>query len=809
MACRARLPRMHHRKADMRSAKAMVPAIVVVAVIFSSYSNTFYSPLVLDDFHSFVFEKSVHLNELSSSNLISLSKTVFGWKRWIPMMTFALDFYWGDGDLFFFHLSNLCIHLLCTAAVAVLIFKLLQVAEEQKGLKYPFPPFYFALWVAGLWAANPIQTNAVTYLVQRMASIQTFFFVSSVCCYLIGRRRHLSSGRLSLAVLVAYAGCLLNSICAFFSKENSAVLPALLVATEWWFFTPDLWRKIRLHLNAANRVSRWVLVTGVLVVSIFLLQAFEDVTVDYARRHFGLRERLLTESRIVVRYISLLLFPLPSRLSIEHDVQVSTSFFSPPTTFLSLCVLILALFLTLRFRNRYPLMTYGSMWFFSNLSIESTFIPLELVFEHRLYLPSIGLTLCVVIGIACIGRCYLPKVSTEDFTKLSWSIAALLLSTLALLTFQRNQAWESFISINEDAVAKAPRNPRAHANLAVAYGRAGMNYEALQQAEEALKLGRPHHEDYMVASNVIVSSLIALGETEKAFVRGEELLADFPKDYDAGALPYFCLNMAQGHLDQLQIKEAYSFAQCALDFASRLDRNDHELHLVEGMMLKLLAIAEQNKLDLDGDGSTDPGVLPRRTWVARRFLSVGERRQAALLLRETLADNPVHPESIELLTAIGKTEQLDEAQKQREDYRRKYLHRPYPVFNFYLAVAYLICDRKLQGPMKKLGMSLLNRAQQIHPDNPDPYLLTGWYHYANGDVQAAIESAQSALKLDPDYAKAWLGLGFFLIQANQFADAIDSFQKALDLYPGYPKKRVLVRIISDLKKGATSPFFRI
>jgi protein O-mannosyl-transferase len=689
-------------------------------------------------------------------------------------------------------------------AAVLLVYNLLKASEEQKHVIYPFPAITFALWVAGVWALNPVQTNAVTYLVQRMASVQTFFFVSSVCFYLMGRRRHLLSERFSPSVFFLYVGCLLSSICAFFSKENSAVLPAILLATEWWFFTPDLLQRVWTGLKKSKWITRWILLIGILLASIVLVQSLDGIITGYEKRHFNLQERLLTESRIVVWYISLLLFPLPSRLSIEHDVQISTSLFSPPTTCLSFCFLVLALLLILRFRKRYPLMTYGSMWFFANLTIESSVVPLELVFEHRLYLPSIGLTLCFVIGIACVGRCCLPKVPMEEFSKLSWSIVAILVSTLALLTFQRNQAWENFITISEDAAAKAPQNPRAHANLSVAYGRAGMSHEALQHAEEALKLGRPHHEDYMVASNVIVGSLIALGETEKAFVRGEELLANFPKDYDAGALPNFCLNLAQGHLDQQQPKEAYSFAHRALEFASRIDRNYHDLRLIEGMMSKILAVVAAKNTDINGDGGIDPGALPVKAWIARDFLSVGERQQAKVLLNEVLADHPDELESPQILASIVEGEKLDAIQRQKEDFKRKYVQHPYTAFNFYMAAAYLICENRLTSPLQNLGMSFLNHAIKLEPNNPDPYLLTGWYHYEKGEYQDAAEWARKAHRLDANNAKVWLGLGFFLIKADQPTAAIDCFRKVLELYPGYPKKRVILGIISNLEEGVGS-----
>ncbi len=110
-------------------------------------------------------------------------------------------------------------------------------------------------------------------------------------------------------------------------------------------------------------------------------------------------ERLLTEARIVVWYLSLLLWPAPSRMSLEHDVVVSTSLLNPPTTLGAIVFLALLGWLILRYRKKFPLISYGGMWFLLNLLIESTIVPLELVFEHRLYLPSVGFTLVAVCAL--------------------------------------------------------------------------------------------------------------------------------------------------------------------------------------------------------------------------------------------------------------------------------------------------------------------------------------------------------------------------------------------------------------------------
>ncbi len=144
------------------------------------------------------------------------------------------------------------------------------------------------------------------------------------------------------------------------------------------------------------------------------VNTFRNLEAGYSSRHFTMLERLLTETRIVVWYLSLLLWPAPSRMSIEHDVELSTSLLNPLTTLPAMIFLGVLCWLILRYRRRYPLLSYGGAWFFLNLVIESTVVPLELIFEHRLYLPSVGFCLVAGCGFASLLDHLFANRSTRD-----------------------------------------------------------------------------------------------------------------------------------------------------------------------------------------------------------------------------------------------------------------------------------------------------------------------------------------------------------------------------------------------------------
>ena len=257
-----------------------------------------------------------------------------------------------------------------------------------------------------------------------------------------------------------------TAVCSFLSKENSAVLPVALALTDIWFFD-SAWLK---KAWAVCRKTGWKVRAA--AAAALLSSSFYAFTVvlpkllsGYAHRDFNLVERLLTEGRVVVWYMSLLLWPDPARLSMEHEFEISTSLFSPLTTLPALLLIAALIFLAIRFRKRFPVITYGIAWFFLNLVIESTIIPLELVFEHRLYLPSMGFYLSGC-GAFCdsfpAGRQTALRSRICKGRLLAASIGA---ACLALLTFIRNGVWENKVTIHYDAVDKSARQPTGKRRL--------------------------------------------------------------------------------------------------------------------------------------------------------------------------------------------------------------------------------------------------------------------------------------------------------------------------------------------------------
>lgn len=772
---------------------------VILLLVIAAYSNTFQSPPVLDDFHTFVKNPSVHVDHWSVETVKRLSDTHFGLARWIPMTTFALDYYLGGGEYYQFHLTNLAIHLLATMVVFFLVQQCLQASAKDKNRLFGLAP---ALWIAALWALNPVQTNAVTYLVQRMASLQALFFSAGVAFYIKGRLKYLETGSVK-AVLPWFCLTGLFAIFAFLTKENSAMLPVMLVVTEIWFFSPDgisrTWRWVRNR----SRWSRILMAVVVLLVSLQVLGVVYQLLTSYGSRYFGPWQRLLTESRVIVWYMGLLLLPLPQRLSIEHDVLLSTSVISPPTTLLSIAFLSLLMVVIVAYRKRYPLITYGGAWFFLNLAIESTLVPLELVFEHRLYLPSVGFVMAVVLVVLAFTGRIRQRFSDREWRQLAWAAVAILCACSTLLTFYRNEDWRDVITFNQDAVEKAPNLPRTHANYASALLRAGRFDEAREQAEKTFALGRPGLEDYVVAADTIVGSYMRQENWQEAASRGEELLQDRPKDSDAMSLPQLLLRVAESFRQIHEYRKAYNYAMDSVTVMAGMGRQSPFLmpYAVD-VLRQLLAVAHADSLDLDRDGLPDPGNVKASIWIAKAFVRVEAYGTARQLLSKLLEEEPNDTLALTTLTELNQFLEKNLLQGRQWDFSTKYVKQPYSPFKLCMAVAYVIRKQDPSNFMLKVGEQFIRWAQRLDPAHPDVHLLRGWYFYERNQIADAISEARAALALDPEYAKAWMGLGLFLMnnnQQDQRAAAVAAFERVLDLYPGYKKRRVILDMVAQLK----------
>jgi len=274
-----------------------------------------------------------------------------------------------------------------------------------------------------------------------------------------------------------FAGSVLAWILALGCKQTAATLPFFIILYEWYFFQ-DLSR------DWLKRHSKYfggaIILFGLIAFMYLGLDPWEKMAKlnDYAGNEFTIKERALTQFRVVIYYLSLLLYPHPSRLNLDYDFTLSRSLVDPVSTLLSLLALMGIVGVAVCLAKKERLLSFCTLWFFGNLIIESSIIPLAIIYEHRVYLPSM-LVITMVVTLAF--RHIKPKAIV---------IAGLcvLVVVCALWTHGRNKVWRNDVTLWTDCVGKSPNNPDAHNELGVALARDGRGKEAIFHFSEALRL---------------------------------------------------------------------------------------------------------------------------------------------------------------------------------------------------------------------------------------------------------------------------------------------------------------------------------
>jgi len=456
------------------------PLLFMVVGIAIVYSNSLHGSFMFDD-QQILDRPNLHITDLSVHSLIgTMHFTPDGKKIYRPLshLTIGFNYFLGMDDPFGYHIFNIVIHILCSLAVYLFLQTLLSIP----GIKPIFAAenkYTISIIATLLFALHPIQTNVATYIIQRMASLVALFYIISVTGYMQFRLGTLPENRQSkLKTYLSLFICLFSAVLAILSKENAVTLPVILLVLDYLLFYPitkkNDCKKIRLIYIA---IVFFIACVSAYFFPKYLIQSLSG----YQSRNFTLNERLLTEARIVFFYVYLLVIPNQNVLNLNHDYSLSYSFINPPQTIISIIGIIFLLILLFKIRKRYNLFSFVIAWYFVNLSIESTVIPLELVFEHRTYIPGVLIFFMVALGIV-----YVSKKIKKEWVMLVFTSFLLILYGNG--TYLRNYVFTTPISMWQDVVLKSPHLARAHSNLGRAYMENGDYLKAKKELEIAIKL---------------------------------------------------------------------------------------------------------------------------------------------------------------------------------------------------------------------------------------------------------------------------------------------------------------------------------
>jgi tetratricopeptide (TPR) repeat protein len=710
--------------------KPLTHLLLIAVLGLLIYSNTFHSPFQWDE-EIYLLENPVvrNLGYFVEPSRAQGLQFFDGLKsRYIGYLTFAMNYKLHGFDVFGYHIVNLAVHIINAILVYFLVLLTFSTPYFKK-IHTPAGPLFtarssrfFALAVSLLFVAHPLQTEAVTYVFQRFASLVSMFYLLSLVLYIKGRQIQVEA-RVKVekdsnstlrphspaSALTCFILSFLSAVLAMKTKENAFTLPIVITLYEFLFFSgPVKTRLLRLapFLLTMLIVPLTIMGTGSTPGEI-ISQVKDPASMGFITPTPA--DYLFTQFRVIVTYLRLLFWP--SGQTLLYNYPIYQSFFTPPVLFSFLFLASLfgaALYLVYKSQSAerrehsekgngqsaessspmpyapyaMRLVAFGILWFFITLSVESSIIPIPMAInEYRVYLPSVGFFIAIMSGAMLFFQRFFIKNATtasslrggdkgegdlritdhgSRITVFAVALFALIILALASATYARNNLWKDKVSLWQDVVSKSPDFPLGYNNLGLVYEELGEREKAILQFRKAAQIDSNYASTY-----------INLGYTLAAMGRLDEAI----REYEA---------------------------------VLHLEPNNWRAHLNLGQ-----AYGQKG--------------LPDRAI---------EQLQAALRF---------NPSSAAAFNNLGNA------------YREK--GEVEKAIGYYLA------------------------ALQLEPDYPEAHYNLGGAYEHNGETGKAIEHYSAALRIRPGYIKAHYSLGLAYGKSGRLDEALEEFKAAVKLAP--------------------------
>lgn len=576
---------------------SLVYIACLVLLIVISYANALDVPFqwdedlhianepIIRDLHYFV----------SPSEARGFENYNFFISRYIPHLTFALDYKIHGLSLPGYHVVNIAIHIANSILVYLLVLSIFKTPAMGTQLSAAAYTGLIAFFPAAIFAVHPLQTAAVTYIMQRYASLMAFFYLLSVVAYIkfrliseskrpasggaksrdfnVARGREQSAKALkeSAENAVPYAPCtvryatyavsLASAILAMKSKENAITLPLVIMLCEFCFFSRTAWDSPGKGRSKEPVAARFhYLIPFLLTMAIIPLTIMnmtnaagkaDKSLIDPGSYMAGFtwnyspQEYFFTQFRVIISYLRMFFFP--ANLNLDYEYPVFKSFFNLPVlaSFLFLLSVFGAgVFLLLRSRRSgvhstprtapAGLIGFGILWFFITLSVESVITTPRLIEPYRVYLPSAGIMICfAATGFLLKEHFRSPKAGKTMMLGL-----VLVLGILSVATHQQNERYKDKIRMWEDTAKRFPAYAKVHLMLGRVYQDSNMPDKAIEQNMIAIKLD-PALSEAHNNLGVIYVNAGRFNEAVEQYLSAINLQAGFAlAHYNLGALYY-------------------------------------------------------------------------------------------------------------------------------------------------------------------------------------------------------------------------------------------------------------------------------
>ena len=427
--------------------------LVIVSAVILAYLNTISGQFQLDDYGAIVFNRTVH-------TWTAWLDDVAGGVRPLLKLTYLLCWtVWPEPQGF--HVFNAVIH----GANSLLVYGLTLRFLADHTLIPPVRHGGIALGTALLFGLHPMQTEAVTYITGRSASLMAFFYLASLAVY-----DHATRARQSFPLYVLSP---LFFVLAVFTKEVALTLPVALLLWECCRSEG----RVRLATVLRHQVVHWSIAVILIVIFTTYTRYTGLITFSFALRTLG-QNIATTVNGVATLFAHLVLV---NRLNIDPDLPTVSSWSPLLVTEALACAGLVTAAISRLGRN--PLFAFAVLWFYLHVVLVYALVPrTDILNERHFYLGVWGLFIAFSTG--AVSLC--SRVARRPGVALAPLIGLCLM--FGAFTVSRNQTYRTEISLWEDTVKKSPRKARPANNLGYAYYIAGRNDEARRAFERALQL---------------------------------------------------------------------------------------------------------------------------------------------------------------------------------------------------------------------------------------------------------------------------------------------------------------------------------
>jgi protein O-mannosyl-transferase len=489
----------------------LISIILIILTGILVYSNSFDC--------SFNFDDSVNISNNPAIKNLSMFTNINYWLhpgRQIAYLSFALNYHFNNLDVFGYHLINILIHII-TGISTFLLVKLILNLNNSKNIKFNKYKDWIALFSALFFVVHPLQTQAVTYIVQRMASMAAMFYILSIYLYALGRIEHTQKNNI-LKAIIFYFLALTSGIIGVMTKENAATFPITMLLFEFTFIR-----------NTENKIyKKYIIISSSVIAFLCISYFFLNPSLMTSAATSGIKissqEYLINQFIVIARYLQLTILPFNQCAdygNVAYNFPFVTSFWRLDVIgcFLLLAGLIVMAVIVYK-KNK--ILSFGIFWLFLTLSVESSIIPIaEPMFEHRMYLPMLGIGLFLVYSLFLL------------FSKIKpiyiFSFLSVLILVLGISGYSRNKIWKNELSLWTDVIKNAPYNARGYFNR-------GTSKEKLEDKEGAIRDYKRAIEikpDYSNAYNHRANLKAKLGDLEGAIKDYSRVIEIKPEFADA------------------------------------------------------------------------------------------------------------------------------------------------------------------------------------------------------------------------------------------------------------------------------------